>query len=69
MNQYPCKDCKDRILGCHAKCKRYLAAKAKSEKEKAEKRRLYLIECRLDDERGEKIRAAEKARRRSSRHG
>ena len=27
MQEYPCKDCKDRYLGCHDQCARYQAAK------------------------------------------
>lgn len=33
----PCKDCKDRYLGCHTKCSRYLkfkVAMAKADKER-----------------------------------
>ena len=25
MPQAPCKECKDRILGCHSTCKKYLS--------------------------------------------
>lgn len=34
----PCKDCKDRVLGCHSKCEKYIAFKMDSEKEKQERR-------------------------------
>ena len=27
MSQFPCHNCPDRCVGCHAKCERYLAAK------------------------------------------
>ena len=30
----PCKDCKERHLGCHAGCKKYAEFKAKAEKNK-----------------------------------
>lgn len=29
--RYPCADCGDRVLGCHATCERYLAARAAAE--------------------------------------
>lgn len=32
MVEYPCKDCKDREIGCHGKCKAYADAKAKHSK-------------------------------------
>lgn len=41
MSKSPCKDCKDRELGCHAKCDKYIAFKMDSEKEK-EERRVYI---------------------------
>ena len=28
----PCKECKDRFLGCHSKCERYAEMKAENEK-------------------------------------
>lgn len=31
----PCKNCEQRALGCHDKCKKYKAYKLKLEKEKA----------------------------------
>ena len=30
----PCKDCKDRRLGCHGECKKYAEYKAKIEENK-----------------------------------
>lgn len=29
---FPCKDCKDRYLGCHDKCQSYLSIKNKRDK-------------------------------------
>lgn len=26
MTKFPCKDCKDRAVGCHSKCEKYLTA-------------------------------------------
>lgn len=34
----PCKDCKDRVLGCHSKCEKYIAFKKEMAKEKEDKR-------------------------------
>lgn len=34
MTQAPCKDCKDRQLGCHDKCNKYLGFKIENEKTK-----------------------------------
>lgn len=28
MFKSPCKDCKDRAVGCHSSCERYITAKA-----------------------------------------
>ena len=28
MFRYPCKDCSDRVVGCHSKCDKYLATRA-----------------------------------------
>ena len=40
-----CKDCKDRYLGCHSKCEKYIDSKKKldklREKERMEKRINY----------------------------
>lgn len=30
-NNYPCKDCGCRQVGCHSKCDKYIAAKKKAE--------------------------------------
>jgi hypothetical protein len=30
MIKYPCKDCTDRVLGCHSTCQKYMEAKAKN---------------------------------------
>lgn len=40
----PCKDCKNRILGCHSKCKEYLKFKVDLEKFKKQK----LVESQYD---------------------
>ena len=39
-----CKDCNDRVLGCHSTCKTYLDAKAEFEKAKEERRRQRKID-------------------------
>lgn len=33
---YSCKDCRERQVGCHSTCEKYLAQKALHEQEKAE---------------------------------
>ena len=27
--KYPCKDCPDRVIGCHSTCQKYVEAKSK----------------------------------------
>ena len=34
MNIAPCKDCKDRHIGCHSKCEKYLEYKKELQKAK-----------------------------------
>lgn len=34
MNIAPCKDCKDRHVGCHSKCEKYLEYKKELQKAK-----------------------------------
>ena len=38
MNKVPCKDCKDREIGCHSKCKKYLDFKKDLKKTKAKEK-------------------------------
>jgi hypothetical protein len=33
MSKAPCKDCKERELGCHAKCEKYIDFKQEREQE------------------------------------
>lgn len=33
----PCKDCKDRTLGCHSKCEKYIAFDKENQKRRAER--------------------------------
>lgn len=49
MNSVPCKDCPNREIGCHSKCKKYLDFKKHLKntkaKEKAEKKmESYILE-------------------------
>lgn len=37
-DKFPCKDCHDRQPGCHDRCERYSAVKAKAEARKETKR-------------------------------
>lgn len=32
MSVFSCKDCKERHLGCHSTCEKYIAEKAESER-------------------------------------
>ena len=34
MREYPCKDCKDRYIGCHGQCEKYKSARKENEEEK-----------------------------------
>lgn len=34
MNIAPCKDCTDRVLGCHSHCKKYLSYTEENERRK-----------------------------------
>lgn len=43
MASFPCKDCNDKYLGCHAKCEEYLEAKKNHEKEKEAKREYCFV--------------------------
>lgn len=36
---FPCKDCKDRVLGCHSHCEKYIEAKALHNKRNEEIKR------------------------------
>lgn len=42
----PCRECGDRKVGCHARCKKYLEF-AKANKELAKKRRLEIMKYRM----------------------
>ncbi len=49
MNNAPCKDCKNRSIGCHTTCKQYLDFK---EQHKREMKAFYdsnAIDCALRD--------------------
>ena len=37
----PCKDCLDRVVGCHIECERYKAYLEENERIKEEKRQSY----------------------------
>lgn len=39
MPKVPCKNCKDRFVGCHSSCEKYKAFKEENEKFKAQVRR------------------------------
>ena len=42
--KYPCKDCPDRVVGCHSTCEKYQAAKVDHKKKEAvilEEKKVY----------------------------
>ena len=44
MVDMPCKDCKDRYLGCHGKCEKYLTLKKLNDEQRRKERMLKDIE-------------------------
>lgn len=48
-NTFPCKDCKDRAMGCHGFCKRYKETKEKYDKKIKE---IKYYKKREDDAKG-----------------
>lgn len=59
----PCKDCPDRILGCHGRCERYKAFRAEREKEYAWRHEQYVMDTPSADlERKTRRKILQKAR-------
>ena len=46
MNIAPCKDCKDRHVGCHSKCEKYLEYKKELQKAKHQEK----IDKKIEDD-------------------
>ena len=59
MNKVPCKDCKDREIGCHSKCKKYLTFKKDLKKAKAKEK----FEKKIEDDIWDGINMSIKSRR------
>ena len=59
MNIAPCKDCKDRHVGCHGKCKKYLEYKKELQKAKHREK----IDKKIEDDIWYGINMAIKGRR------
>ena len=59
MNIAPCKDCKDRHIGCHSKCEKYLEYKKELQKAKHREK----IDKKIEDDIWYGINMAIKGRR------
>ena len=59
MNIAPCKDCKDRHVGCHSKCDKYLEYKKELQKAKHREK----IDKKIEDDIWYGINMAIKGRR------
>ena len=59
MNIAPCKDCKDRHVGCHSKCEKYLEYKKELQKAKHREK----IDKKIEDDIWYGINMAIKGRR------
>ena len=59
MNIAPCKDCKDRHVGCHGKCEKYLEYKKELQKAKHQEK----IDKKIEDDIWYGINMAIKGRR------
>ena len=59
MNIAPCKDCKDRHVGCHGKCEKYLEYKKELQKAKRREK----IDKKIEDDIWYGINMAIKGRR------
>ena len=59
MNIAPCKDCKDRHIGCHSKCEKYLEYKKEVQKAKHREK----IDKKIEDDIWYGINMAIKGRR------
>ena len=59
MNIAPCKDCKDRHVGCHGKCEKYLEYKKELQKAKCQEK----INKKIEDDIWYGINMAIKGRR------
>ena len=59
MNIAPCKDCKDRHVGCHGKCEKYLEYKKELQKAKHREK----IDKKIEDDIWYGINMAIKGRR------
>lgn len=44
MRPSPCKDCQDRVVGCHSKCEKYATYRAGVEKDKKRRNEMKAID-------------------------
>ena len=61
MYKYPCKDCTDRVVGCHSTCQKYMEARDEHIKKKMEILEIKKVEDGMDDY---KIRVVRETRKR-----
>lgn len=60
--QAPCKDCKDRIVGCHAKCEKYLQFKEENIEESKKIKSARAVYSKLTRDKVEQVRRMKKKR-------
>ena len=58
----PCKDCRDRVLGCHSHCEKYMTYKKKHDEEMTAFHKEKEIDASIHYERDKRIRRAMKRR-------
>lgn len=49
MYHYPCKDCPDRVVGCHSTCQKYLEARDEHKRKTLEALAIKKVEEGMDD--------------------
>ena len=55
-----CKDCTDRVVGCHGTCQKYLEAKAKNDEESKMIRQLINAENDVNDFKSKTVQSTKK---------
>lgn len=61
-SDFPCKDCKDRAVGCHSICQKYIAAKEKAEQEKKNPKAEFAMDVQIEIYKRDTIRKVQKRR-------
>ena len=59
---FPCKDCKDRAVGCHSICQKYIAAKEKAEQEKKNPKAELALDVQIEIYKRDAIRRVQQRR-------